>query len=124
MISGPVLMNIYVGDGELHASEKEFVYTEGNIMDGGGNVAVPVNDSGGTAPIKADGGIDVQDQVRVPVYDSGGAAPVLSDDRGDTRDPDKEGRVDNDIAVHVPVNSGGDIEEVLPRFMREQFKSQ
>ena len=63
--------------------------------------------------------------VRVPVDDSGGAAPVLSDDRGDTRDPDKEGRVDNDIAVHVPVvNSGGDIEEVLPRFMREQFKSQ
>jgi hypothetical protein len=104
MISGPVLMNIYVGDGELHASEKEFVYTEGNIMDGGGNVAVPVNDSGGTAPIKADGGIDVQDlfaeggdvhtrlhlddegavPVRVPVDDSGGAAPVLSDDRGDT----------------------------------------
>ena len=27
----------------------------------GGNVAVPVNDSGGTAPIEADGGIDVQD---------------------------------------------------------------
>ena len=32
MMSGPVVMNKHVGDEELHASEKEFVNTEGNIM--------------------------------------------------------------------------------------------
>jgi hypothetical protein len=32
IIAGPVVMNNYVGDFELHASEKEFVNTEENIM--------------------------------------------------------------------------------------------
>ena len=37
MISGPVLMNICVGDEELHASEKEFVY---KVRDTMGNMEV------------------------------------------------------------------------------------